>query len=125
MQKLSTKQVNNLMTGNDLAMEIDTELSEVRAFVVIRAYNQNGQLGGAPVSKYLNNMDKSEIRFLLRRYEIKKEYVESDYDISDDELVNSVFIKNIESIDQLEFELSKYLDDFSGIDVGWKCDNPI
>ena len=125
MQKLSLKQSNNLIIGTALAAEISSTSENLRAFISIGTYcyNENGR--AAAVSKFLNGKDKKSIRFILRKYEIPKEYIENDWDVCDEELINSVFINTIKSIDKLESELSKYLDDFSKLDCAWKCDNPI
>ena len=127
MQKLDTKQINNLITGNSLAAEIQATADNMRAFVVIRAYVFRGkEKSGGRVSRVLNGKDKKDIRFWLRKYEIEKKYVEDEwYYGSDDELVNSIYLEDIMGINQLETELSKYLDDFSILDVEWKCDNPV
>jgi len=125
MQKLDTKQINNLITGKSLALEISSTSDDTRAFIVVHAYQQDGHIGGVKVSRYLNSIDKSRTLFWLRKYEIEKEYIENEWDVSDDELINSIFIKDIKDIGQLEIELSKYLSDFSSLDVEWKCDNPI
>lgn len=73
----------------------------------------------------LNDKKKRNTLFRLRKYEIKKEYIENEWDVSDDELVNAIFINDIKIFEDLEKELSRYLDDYSGLDVEWKCDNPI
>lgn len=125
MHKLSIKQINNLITGNALAIEIPSSSEDMRAFVVIRAYKDNGHIYGSRVSKFLNSKDKKDTLYVLRKYEIKKEVFENDWDVSEDELINSVTIKNISSIEELEIKLSAYLDDYTGLDTEWKCDNPI
>jgi len=125
MQKLDTRQINNLITGNALAIELLSASDNLRAFLVIGAYIRTDHLGETQVSKYLNGEDKSRMLFWLRKYEIEKEYIENDWDVSDDELINSIHIKDIKDIDSLEIELSEYLYDYSGLDVEWKCDNPI
>ena len=125
MQKLDTWQINNLIAGNTLAMEVSSTTEERRAFIVISAYILSERLHALKVSKVLNSKDKENIIFCLRRYEVEKELIENDWWITDDELTNSVFIKRIKNIPDLETELAKYLDDFSNLDVEWKCDNPI
>ena len=126
MQKLKTKQINNLLTGNSLSTEIPSTSNDLRAFVVIHAYRFDVvRQCAVRLSKFLNSSDKAEAVFWLRKYEIKKEYIENDWDVADDDLTNSIFINGIKDIEQLECELSKYLDDFAVLDVGWKCDNPI
>ena len=125
MQTLSIKQINNLITGNILAVEIASTSYDSRAFVVAGAYKKADHVGGASVSKYLNSSDKSETLYWMRKYEIKKEYIENEWYVADDDLTNSFFINGIKDIEQLESELSKYLDDFAVLDVAWNCDNPL
>lgn len=125
MKKLSTKQHNNLIAGNSLAVEVSSTSDDMRAFVVISAYRYDENRVGINVSRFLNDRDKDNTLFWLRKYEVKKEYIENEWDVSDEELVNSVFINDIKNMEELENELSKYLDDYSGLDVEWKCENPI
>jgi hypothetical protein len=74
---------------------------------------------------YLNTTNPEIIRFWLRRYEIPCDYIDNDWDVTDDDLVDSIHIANIVGISQLEQILAQYLDDFSKLDSEWKCDNPL
>lgn len=121
MSRLNVKQINNLLIGNSLAMEIAATSMERRAFVTIGAYDANQ---GLYISKFLNN-NKRNLLFYLRKYEIDKRYIENGWDVSADELVNSLHIVDIKSIEELEMELEKYIDDFSELDVEWRRDNPL
>ncbi|HOV28355.1 MAG TPA: hypothetical protein PK566_18620 [Pseudobacteroides sp.] len=123
MNTLSTKQINNLITGNSLALEIPASSDDLRCFVVIGAYKKDQTGKSARASKFLNTEDKSNLLFWLRKYEVKKQDIERY--IADSDLVNSVHIKDISSVENLEFELAKYLSDLSQLDVEWKCDNPL
>ncbi|NEN87035.1 hypothetical protein [Paenibacillus elgii] len=116
MQKFNTKQRNQLISGNALAIEIPAISEERRAFIVVKAVSTKSML---------NTSDASIMKFWLRRYEIPKTYIENDWDVSDEELVDSVHLKDILGIDQLEQELSDYLEDFTKMDVEWKCENPL
>ncbi len=125
MGKLNTKQVNNLMIGNSLAAEILPTSSDLRCFIVIGAYMINKNGSETAVSKYLNANNKENYLFWLRKYEVRKEYIENDWDVTQDELVNEVFITDIKSLEDLENELDKYLQDYSRLDLEWRCDNPL
>lgn len=116
MQKFDTKQINNLISGNALATEILAKSEEHRAFVVVKAI---------ATSKQLNTTDTSTMRFWMRKYEIPSVYIENDWDVSDEELVDSVHVKDILGLDQLEQMLTQYLEDFAKMDVEWKCENPL
>ncbi|WP_130611461.1 hypothetical protein [Cohnella abietis] len=63
--------------------------------------------------------------FWLRKYEVPDEYIENDWDVSDDELTNSIHVIGIVGIEALEEIVSKYLNDIVLLDVDWKCDNPL
>jgi len=123
MKKLSLKQCNNLISGNVLATEILSTSNDRRAFVDLGAYHIDTDGRTTGVSKSIQIDDNT--RFFLRKYEIEKKYIENDWCVSEEELINFVHIKNIKSIEDLENKLSKYLDDFSILDVSWKCDSPI
>jgi len=123
MNKLTIKQINNLVTGNTLAVETISSSPDMRAFVVIAAYRLDEKGMGYRVSKFLNNNDN--IFFWLRKYELKNEYIDNDWDVSEEELVNSFFVNNINSIEELESLLSNFLDDYSKLDIEWKCENPV
>ena len=124
LNTLTVRQINNLLTGNDLAAEIPASAAQRRAFVVVGAYRDVGQSGGAPVSKFLN-ADQRDVRFWLRKYEIDTAYLENDWDVVEDDLQESLFLKGLASLEAVERELAKYLDDFANLDVSWRRDNPL
>ncbi|SHF42271.1 hypothetical protein SAMN05444392_12420 [Seinonella peptonophila] len=119
MKKFDLIQINKLLTGNALSIEIKSTSKKRRAFIKIKAYVPNGKM-----SKFLN-ADKSNVRFLFRKYEIETKYIENDLDVSEEELYDAIFINNIQSLNELEKEVSKYIDDFSNFDNEWKFDNPL
>lgn len=104
------------MQGSGLATEIIASSEDYRAFIKIKAINSSG---------FINSSDIENIKFWLRKYEIRKEFIDNDWDVSDDELINSVYINDIIGIQQLEQVLSKFLNNFALLDVEWKCDNPL
>jgi len=104
-------------------MEIPSTSDDARAFIVLGAYRYDENGRATAVSNFLSIDDNT--RFFLRTGEIEIEYIENDWCIADEDIINSVYINNIKSIKELEYELSKLLDDFSGLDVAWKCDCPI
>lgn len=116
MLKFSTQQINNLINGTGLATEVVSTSDDKRAFIKIKAVY---------TTSFINTTDITKLRFWMRKYEIDKEYIENDWDVTDDELVNSVHIKGIEGLEKLEDTLANYLSDFSVLDVEWKCDNPL
>ncbi|WP_346755251.1 hypothetical protein [Splendidivirga corallicola] len=126
MKRLSVKQVNNLITGTSLSIELPSSSENLRAFLTIYSYmrSSDGGIAGSRVSKVLNS-NKEGLRFSFRKYEIDKSYIENDWDIAPEDLANSILKTDIESIEDLEKELSEFLDDFSELDVEWRCDNPL
>jgi hypothetical protein len=123
-RRLNIQQLNNLYTGNSLAVEIPATSEQRRAFVVIGAYRKTGKPGGGRVSKFLN-APHDDMRFWFRKYEIPSDYIENDWDVTDEELYEATFRLDIPVIAELECELEKFLQDFSGLDVSWKRDNPL
>jgi soluble P-type ATPase len=125
VDKLNIKQLNTLLTGGALATEIPSTSDELRAFVDIKAYNidEDGRIERP--SKYINAKDQHKYKFRFRKYEVKAEYIENDWDVHEEDLINAVFMVDIASIEELEGELIKYLRDLSLLDNEWKCDNPL
>jgi hypothetical protein len=121
---LDIRQLNNLCTGNELAAEIQATSEHRRAFVVIGAYRATGRPGGGRVSKILN-APQDDVRFWVRKYEISIDNIEKQWDVSDEDLHEATYRSDIPDIQELESELGKFLDDFSGFDVSWKRDNPL
>ena len=124
MQKIDIKQYNNLITGNCLSIEIPSTSDDRRAFISIGSYRYDENGRTTKVSKFLSDKDNVNTLFWLRKHEVNKEYIENDWDVCQDELINAVYIKDI-NFEALVKELSKFLDDFSGLDVSWKCDDPM
>ncbi|MFP4978645.1 hypothetical protein ACE6ED_24780 [Paenibacillus sp. CN-4] len=107
IQELVDK-ISVILPSLTLALEISSSSVEKRAFVVVSAVERGGEL---------NTADPSNMKYWLRKYEIPIEYLENDWDVSDDELMNSIHIEDILGLENLEKELSKYITDFSKMDV--------
>ena len=123
MNKLNIFQRNNLFVGTQLAVELPCISPERRAFVVIGAYIQTSR--GAKKPPKVLNADRSDVRFWLRKYEVKKSDLENHLDITDHDLIDSIYLDDIQSIEQLETTLEMYIQDFSLMEVAWKVDNPV
>ncbi|QAA31085.1 hypothetical protein [Clostridium manihotivorum] len=123
MKELSIKQRNNLKVGNSLGTEIHASADELRCFIVIGAYKILENHGAIAVSKILNSNEN--ILYFIRKYEVNKEYIENNWDVHETDLINSIRKKDISSLEELQIELLKYIDDLSVLDVTWKFDNPI
>ncbi len=120
MNEFTLFQRNNLISGTRLAGEIQSSAPHLRAFVSVGSYVQTPH-GAARPSKSLN-IDKSNLRFVLRKYEVDKQKI--GIDIIDEDLVDSIYINDIKSIEQLEDIVRDYLQNFSVLDVAWKSDAP-
>ena len=122
MDKLSVFQKNNLFTGTNLAIELPASASDRRAFLVIGAYTQTSR--GAVRPSTVLNVDQSDLRFWIRKYEIERSYLETDLDITDHDFIDSVYLNNIQSLEELEFELGRYIQDLSSLENAVKVSNP-
>lgn len=123
MKKLDEQQRKNLLTGVKLATELNTNISDMRAFISIFAYQYDIFGKSEEVSKFLNSVDNEEIFFQLRKYEINKEFIEKGWYPSENDLINSVLIKDIQGLEIVEQELLKYMNDLSILRGEWECDN--
>lgn len=112
-----------LKTGKNLAVEIPFPHDQYRAFIVTGGYTRDNANFTLPLTNVLNHNLK--IFYQFRKYEILNEYLENNWDVSDDELTNSIHVLDISEIEELEKKLSFYLNDFSKFDAEWKCDNPL
>lgn len=117
MQKFTLIQRNNLVTGMTLVAELASVYEDHRAFVTLWASK------GA--SRFLNTVQPEKIVFCLRRYDVKCAYIDNDWDVTDDELTDSVHLVDIKGLSTLESVLSVYLDDFAKLDGSWRRDNPL
>lgn len=59
--------------------------------------------------RFINTADLTTMKFCLRKYDIGEEYIENDWDVSDDELMNSIHIVGIMGIEKLEEIVNMYL----------------
>lgn len=116
VQVFDTLQINNLLMGIGLACELEATSEMNRAFVKVQVINKQ---------KFINKIDPNSAIFYLRKYEVASKYLDNDWDVTDDELFDSVYEVDIIGIENLEIQLGKYLDDFRRLVSEWKCDNPL
>ncbi len=122
--ELSRKQINELITGVQLSAEILSSSSELRHFVSVRGYIET-DCGIKLLDKIISE-DKIETTvFWIRNYEVPKEYIENDWEIPDDEIMNYIYIKGIVGIENVQKELKKHISDLSLLKPHWKCDAPL
>lgn len=121
--RLDTKQINNLCTGVKLATELESEDLNLRKFLTIQgySYNSDGKIIG--LEKVLNPNILDNIYFELRCYELSIDYFVNNWDVTEDDLVNEFYQDDIKGIEELEMELSNYIQDYAVLKPEWYCDN--
>lgn len=118
-------QKKNLITGVKLASELRASDYNLRCFISIFAYqyNEHGEYIG--MSRYLKNIEDEEIFFVLRKYEIPDDFIKNSWYVSEDDLINSVYIEDVRGFENVEEEILKYMGDISNLQPEWKCDIPL
>jgi len=124
MKRLNQNQINNLITGTSLAAELVSSHPDFRSFISTSGYLK-GKTKNKLISRSLNSAEKEDIYFCIRKYEINRIYLDNDWDVTDDEIVNSVHLVDIKGIENLERQLNRMIDDLSILEGDWNCDNPL
>lgn len=123
--KLTQQQINNLITGRQLAAETAASSPELRRFVTIDGYEYDERGHAKALSNTLAYGKTESALFQIWVYEIKKEYIENDWDVTQDDLDSYVYIDDIKGIENAEAELQKHLTDFSLLVTSVNCENPL
>ncbi len=113
-------QINCLITGVQLSAELPSSSPELRHFVTIWGYKAHGRN-----DKYLHSEKAENMLFSIRDYEVENYLIENNFDVHENELINSFFMSDIAGIKNAETELSKHISDFSLLVSNWKCSNPL
>lgn len=121
--ELSRKQINELITGVQLSAEIPSSLPELRHFVSVRGYIET-ECGIELLDKTISEDKIETTNFWIRDYEVPNEYIENDWEIPDDKILNYIYIKGIVGIENVQKELRKHISDLSLFVPHWKCDAP-
>lgn len=121
----STEQINNLITGNALAAELTASRPGLRKFIVVKGVELNERRQWKQLSKVLNTDKCEKAVFMIRLYELPKEFLTNNWDVTEDVLTDDKTIDQLQGIPALEKELKEYLDDFSVFVPEWKCENPL
>lgn len=122
---LDLKQINNLCTGVKLVAELESSNSDLRKFLTIQGYKYNEEGRVVGLKKILNKGIYEEILFELRCYEISSEYLDNNWDVTEDDLKTEIYYEDIKGIKALEEKLEKFLQNFSVLMPEWYCDNPL
>lgn len=86
--RLSTKQINELITGVQLALELKPTRLGQRHFISVAAYD-NSELRP---DKIINDEKKNNLLFWIRDYEVPIEYIENDWEIPNEVYDASFYI---------------------------------
>lgn len=122
---LDLKQINNLCTGVKLVAELESSNSDLRKFLTIQGYKYNEEGRVVGLKKILNKGIYEEILFELRCYEISSEYLDNNWDVTEDDLKTEIYYEDIKGIKALEEKLEKFLQNYSVLMPEWYCDNPL
>lgn len=121
--KLNIKQINDLCTGVKLAIELKSSNDKVKKFLTIEGYSYNFNNEYIELDKFITNKNLDNIYFELKIYEISKNLDVNSWDITEDNLENKIFKRDIKGIKKLEIILSNYIKDFSILKPEWYCEN--
>ena len=117
MKKLNMRQYNNLIVGNTLLAEFSPTLPDHRAYITVRAYTPPlHPYKGNKVSKTLNR-SLDDLRFKIEKYEVSIAILQS-WQSNKEGYKNYICKDNISTIEELEMELEKFLQDFSLLSDG-------
>ncbi|WIG59497.1 MAG: hypothetical protein OJF49_002244 [Ktedonobacterales bacterium] len=116
-KSLDTWQINMLLTGHSLGVEIPAPSKHCRAFMLIHSFSiAPGKYGhGHTRPSIFLNADHSDARFRIRVFEIDEAHIHFDTWDRDRYERDIASQADIVSIAQLEEALSAYLDDFSAL----------
>ena len=122
--ELSMKQINDLITGVHLSAEIAASSPGLRHFVTVAGYaEKDGRK--KQLDKYISAEKRETTVFLIRDYEVPKEYIENDWEIPDRDIKNEVYIEGIVGIENIQKELTERISDLSLLVPHWECAAPI
>ena len=123
--KLTQQQINNLITGRQLAAETAASSPELRRFVTIHGYEYDERGHAKSLSNTLAYSKIQSALFEIWAYEIKSEYIENGWDVTEDDFESYVYIDDIKGLENAETELEKHMTDFSLLVTSTNCDNPL
>lgn len=125
MQEFDLKQINNLLTGIILACELPTQDETNRRFITVHSfeYNSNGELLCWD-KKIKSQQEGNYALFRIHVYTVPSEYIQKDYDILEDELMENKLIEVI-GWQELYDNLSIYVKELNKFVPQWHCDNPL
>lgn len=123
--KLSVEQINELITGCKLAVELKPTEPGLRHFMTVWGYEISAEGRFKELSRTICSKKMKNTYFQIRDYEIPKEYYYNGLEISDLILKNDRITNGIVGIFNLEKELDHYFSDPELLMPEWRCDNLI
>lgn len=122
---LTQQQINNLITGREMAAELPASKDGFRRFLTIQPL-QMGKFGRfVAADKILSRSKYETVYFWVRIYELPAVYIEKQWDVTEDELTAHLDLGKILGITALEAALDQYLQDFSVLLTWDKTDAPL
>ena len=122
---LSQQQINNLITGSEMAAELPASKDEFRRFLTILPLEMGKYGKFTAVSKVLSRSKYETVYFWVRIYELPAEYIEKQWDVTEDELTFYRDLGKIQGITALEAAIKEYLQDFSMLLTWDKTEAPL
>jgi hypothetical protein len=124
LKELSTRQINNLITGNLMVVEVPAVRENHKAFIAVNAYYPKNSTNEKveEISRSLNDIKKAGLLFWIMKCEIEEQYLgswDTDYYMKD-----VIRIEDIKSIKELEKVLAEFLNDLSQLDNCWNVNHP-
>lgn len=122
---LTQQQINNLITGREMTVELPASKKGLRRFMQINGYERGD--GGELVvaSKVVKRSKYETVFFWVRVYELTEEYIENHWDVLEEELTSYQEWDGIQGIVALEVVLKEHLQDSSMMVTSDKTDYPL
>ena len=122
---LSQQQINNLITGREMAAELPASGDGLRRFLTILPLEMGKYGQFIAVSKVLSRSKYETVYFWVRVYELPAVYIEKQWDVTEEELTACRDLGKIQGITALEAAIEEYLQDFSMLLTWDKTEAPL
>ena len=110
---LTQVQINNLITGREMAAELPASKDGFRRFLTILPLEMGKYGQFVAVSKVLSRSKYETVYFWVSVYELPAEYIEKQLDVTKNEMSFYLDLGKIQGVFALEALLKDYLQDFS------------
>ena len=122
---LTQQQINNLISGREMAAELPASKKGLRRFLQIRGFERGDDGSFVAASKFVKRSKYEAVFFGVRIYELPAEYIDNGWDVCEEELTFYKDFGYIQGIAALEAVLKEYLQDFSLLLTSDKTDCPL